>query len=250
MAKDDGKDDELPRTIEALWDLRERVQRKPRPGLSLERIVEAAIESADTEGLGALSMARVAKRLDSATMSLYRHVASKDELQALMVDVAYGRPPELGRDISWRAGLEQWARAFLEVFRSHPWMLHVTISGPPLEPGQLTWLECGLGVLAGTGLRPDEKLSVILAMIGYVRSTAQLALAAPTDAGDDAELTADYGRALAKFIDAEAFPALTELVEAGIFDKEPTDEFTFGLERVLDGIEVLIRKDENPLGLG
>jgi AcrR family transcriptional regulator len=241
MTTDDGKDNALPRSIEALWDLREKVSRKARPGLSLERIVEAAIECADTEGLAALSMAKVAKRLDSATMSLYRHVASKDELQALMVDVAYGEPPALGPKVSWRVGLEQWARAFLDVFYRHPWMLQVTISGPPLEPGQLTWLERGLSAIGDTGLRPDEKLSVMLAMIGYVRSTAQLFTAAQQDAGDDAEQTADYGRTLAKFVDAESFPAITELVESGIFDNEPVDEFTFGLERMLDGIEMLIR---------
>jgi AcrR family transcriptional regulator len=222
-------------SIEALWELREKANRKPRVGLTLERIVTAAIELADAEGLGALSMANVAKSLGSATMSLYRHVSSKDELQAFMLDLASGQPPVMDEDISWRAGLEQWARAFLDVFRAHPWMVQITPSGPPLEPGQLGWLEAGLRTLSATGLRPDQKQSVMLLMIGYVRNHAQLFLAA----GSDPEGMANYGPTLARLITPDAFPALTELVDAGTFDK-PADDFTFGLDRVLDGIEVLI----------
>jgi AcrR family transcriptional regulator len=222
-------------SIEALWDLRDRAGRKARVGLTLERIVTAAIELADAEGLGALSMAKVAQRLDSATMSLYRHVSSKDELQAFMLDFASGQPPAMAEDISWRDGLEQWARAFLDVFRAHPWMVQITPSGPPLEPGQLGWLEAGLQTLHATGLRPDQKQSVMLLMIGYVRNHAQLFLVA----GSDPETMANYGPTLARFITPETFPALTELVDAGTFDK-PVDDFTFGLDRVLDGIEVLI----------
>jgi AcrR family transcriptional regulator len=238
----------LPSGIEVLWDLRERGQRG-RTGLSTARIVQAAIELADEQGLGALSMARVAEKLEFATMSLYRHVSSKDELQAFMVDMAYGMPPELpDADQDWRAGLEQWARAFLEVFRRHPWMLHVPVGGPPLEPGQMNWLERGLRTLGRTGLTPNEKLSVMLLMVGYVRHNAQLSIGMATRPETEAELMAHYGRAMDKFIDAATFPAVRELVDAGTFEATE-DDFTFGLQRVLDGIEVLIRirTGENPL---
>ncbi|MGC5347008.1 TetR/AcrR family transcriptional regulator [Streptomyces sp. DT24] len=239
----------LPNSIGVLWELRNREQRTARTGLSVERIVTAAIESADADGLGALSMSRVAKSLDFGTMSLYRHVSSKDELQQLMLDMAYGTPPPIdaGPD-DWRAGLEQWARAFQEVFRRHPWMLQISVSGPPLEPGQLSWLECGLRTLGGTALRPDEKLSVMMLMIGYVRNYVQLSLGVVTQDISEADLMANYGRALAKYTDAASFPALAELLEAGAFEA-PEDDFTFGLQRVLDGTEVLvrIRKGEKPL---
>ncbi|MHB9864487.1 TetR/AcrR family transcriptional regulator [Streptomyces sp. YIM S03343] len=242
-------DSALPSSIGVLWDLREREQRGGRTGLSTVRIVQAAIELADEEGLGALSMARVAKRLEFATMSLYRHVSSKDELQALMVDMAYGMPPELpDSDRDWRAGLEQWARAFLEVFRHHPWMVHIPVGGPPLEPGQLNWLERGLRTLGRTGLTPNEKLSVMLLLVGYVRHNAQLSAGMASLGESEAELMADYGRAMDKFIDAESFPAVRELVDAGTFEAAE-DDFTFGLRCVLDGIEVLIRTHggETPL---
>jgi len=239
----------LPNSIAVLWELRNREQRTARVGLSVERIVTAAIESADADGLAALSMSSVAKRLDFGTMSLYRHVSSKDELRQLMLDMAYGTPPRIDTaEGDWRAGLEQWARAFQEVFRRHPWMLQVSVSGPPLEPGQLSWLECGLRTLGGTSLRPDEKLSVMMLMIGYVRNNMQLSLGVVTDGISEEDLMANYGRALAKYADAASFPALSELLGAGAFD-EPVDDFTFGLQRVLDGVEVLvrIRNGEKPL---
>jgi AcrR family transcriptional regulator len=241
MTTSEHRNGDLPHGLEVLWDLREKTQRGPREGLSVERIVAAAIASADEDGLASLSMARVAKRLEFATMSLYRHVSSKDELQMLMVDVAYGTPPSLTETGSqWRAGLERWARAFLEVFRSHPWMLQITVAGPPLEPGQLSWLECGLRTLGGTGLRPDEKLSVMLLMIGYVRTNAQLFGTSPSADDEDADLMASYGKMLANIVAGGAFPALSELIDAHTFD-EPKDDFGFGLQRVLDGIETLVR---------
>ncbi|HET9562786.1 MAG TPA: helix-turn-helix domain-containing protein, partial [Propionibacteriaceae bacterium] len=78
---------ELPESLRRLWD-GAAPAKKPRRSLSLDRIVNAAIEIADTEGLSALSMARLAERLGSAPMSLYRHVASKEELYDFMIDAA------------------------------------------------------------------------------------------------------------------------------------------------------------------
>ncbi|MET7703681.1 TetR/AcrR family transcriptional regulator [Streptomyces sp. NPDC005485] len=234
-----GEGAELPGSIQVLWDLRNRQQRGRR-GLSTARIVEAAIEFADENGLGALSMAKVAERLDFATMSLYRHVASKDELQALMLDMAYGPPPApADGEEDWRPGLERWARAFADVFRRHPWMLQIPLGGPPLEPGQLSWLECGLRTLGRNGLTPGDKLSVMLLLIGYVRNSAQQRGGLERPDVSEAELMAAYGQAMDKFVDAATFPAVRELLEAGTFEAAE-DDFSFGLQRVLDGIEVLI----------
>lgn len=234
MTTSEGRSSALPHGVQALWDMRERTQRGHREGLSIERIVAAAIALADEDGLASLSMARVAKRLDFATMSLYRHVSSKDELQMLMLDVAYGTPPSLiERGAGWRAGLEKWMRAFFEVFRAHPWMLQITPSGPPLEPGQLSWLECGLRTLGDTGLRPDEKFSVMLLLIGYVRANAQLFSEMSIDMVDS------YGKMLANLVAEDAFPALAELVDAPTLE-EPKEVFDFGLDRVLDGVATLI----------
>src|SRR6202012_203739 len=91
---------DLPASVRAAWGRGDRPTRGPKPGLSLERIVDAGVRVADAEGLARGSMARVAQELGASTMSLYRYVAAKDELLGLMVDAAWGEPPpaEAGDD--------------------------------------------------------------------------------------------------------------------------------------------------------
>jgi AcrR family transcriptional regulator len=126
------------------WGLRARPSKGPKRGLSLARIVEAAIKVAVSEGLAAVSMSRVASELGAATMSLYRYLATKDELLTLMMDAAVGSPPVAPSDAGWREALVRWAWGYLAVLRRHPWMLRVPISGPPATPNHLAWLEVGL----------------------------------------------------------------------------------------------------------
>ncbi|WP_257450176.1 TetR/AcrR family transcriptional regulator [Archangium lipolyticum] len=244
-------DDELPRSLAVLWGRTDRRPRGPSQALSLERIVAAAIEIADAEGLQALSMAHLAERLGCATMSLYRHVASKEDLLVFMIDAAPGKPPVI--DVAadgWRGGLERWAWALRSVYYRRPWTLEVTIGRPPLEPGQLAWLDCGLRTLAGTGLSPNEKLGVILLVLNYVRGEAQLHAGLPRTNGHSSwgsrEAKAWYGRTLARLIDAERFPALAELSAAGSFEPsadgdDGAADFDFGLARILDGVGMRVR---------
>jgi AcrR family transcriptional regulator len=247
---DDDSGTGLPACIEVAWGLRERPSKGPRPGLSLQRIVDAAVKVADSEGLAAVSMSRVAADLGASPMSLYRYVAAKDELLALMVDAAGGPPPAaLAADEGWRAGLSRWARTELDFHRRHPWVTRVPISGPPVTPNQIAWLDRGLGCLRDTGLEEGEKLSVILLLTGYVRNyatlEADLAEAATASGSDPQAAASNYGRLLAKLTDAERFPALHTLIASGLFEQEgpedPNAEFAFGLERVLDGIDALVR---------
>src|SRR5919106_4830569 len=112
---------ELPATIATAWGVREQPGKGPKPGLSVQRIVQAAIATAQDEGLAAVSMNRVASRLGTAAMSLYRYVTSKDELIALMVDEAQGTPPDLpGSGEDWRGGVGPLARGNLDVYRARP----------------------------------------------------------------------------------------------------------------------------------
>lgn len=84
---------DLLTSLEAAWGLRDRPAKGPKPGLSLERIVAAAVGVAASDGLAAVSMGRVAQELGASTMSLYRYVSAKDELYVLMQEAAVG-PPE------------------------------------------------------------------------------------------------------------------------------------------------------------
>lgn len=95
---EDLEDIELPRSIALAWGIAANPQRGPKREMSVERIVEAAVELADAEGIGAVSMAAVAKRLGFTPMSLYRYVTAKDDLLLLMQDEATGVPTLAYRD--------------------------------------------------------------------------------------------------------------------------------------------------------
>jgi AcrR family transcriptional regulator len=237
----------MPATVAAAWGVRERSQKGPKPALSLARIVDAAVHVADTEGLDAVSMGRVATALGAAPMSLYRHVSSKEELRRLMVDAAWGDSPgPVLNEEGWRAGLSRWAWAMRAALQRHPWAAHLPIRGLPIMPREIAWFEDALACLAGSGLTEARKASVIMLLSGYVRNLAATeadiaAVVAASGLGID-EWMASYPRMLGQLTDPRRFPALTTFIAAGVFETadDPDDEFIFGLGRILDGIGVLI----------
>ncbi|MEV5554711.1 TetR/AcrR family transcriptional regulator [Nonomuraea wenchangensis] len=249
MAEDGHADDGVPASIEAAWGVRSRPGFGPRPGLSLDRIVATAVEMAAADGLAAVSMVKVARELGVTTMALYRYVASKDELLDLMVDAGIGPPPPPGNADpapgTWREWLVRWAWDYLGVLRRHPWMLQIPVSGPPITPNQIAWLERNLASLRDTPLTEAEKLSVTMLLAGYVRHWGGLTLAFRTSSKTSAPAI-DYGRALKRLADERDFPALSAAIAGGAIDDEwdtdgGEDEFVFGLDRILDGVEVLMR---------
>ncbi|MDG4809115.1 TetR/AcrR family transcriptional regulator C-terminal domain-containing protein [Micromonospora sp. WMMD1120] len=134
------------------------------------------------------------------------------------------------------------------MLRRRTWLLHVPITGPPVTPQQLGWMEDGLRCLDGTALAESEKMSTLLLITGYVRNeatlTAQLAEGSRAAGVAPSEVMPAYGRMMARLIDPARFPALHRVLTAGVLtqDDDPDDEFTFGLDRILDGIEALIRR--------
>lgn len=245
--KKDHAEVALPASIAAAWGLDARSGKGPRRGLSLERIVAAAIDVAVADGLGAVSMSRVAADLGRATMSLYRYVDAKEDLLALMVDAAFGAPEAPAPGEGWRAGLSRWAWAHLNVLRRHPWILRVPIGGPPATPHLVAWMEWGLACLQESGLPEREKVSVMTLLSGFVRNeatlTATIAEAYRARGASAQHLAPAYGRLLARLTDPARHPALQRVLAAGVFEGpgDPDEGFVFGLERVLDGIETLVR---------
>jgi AcrR family transcriptional regulator len=206
------------------------------------------VRVAATEGIETVAMSRIARALGVGTMSLYRYVKGKDELLALMVDAVFDAPPApRGPREAWRAALARWARAHLEALRQHPWTLRVPLSGPPIMPNQVLWFERGMACLGATGLSEGDKLCVLLLVNGFVRNEALLAAdleAARRARRGAAPPMASYGALLGSLIDAARFPALSALVASRVFDGPdvPGAEFDFGLDRILDGIAVLVRE--------
>lgn len=237
---------ELPASIAAAWGMRERPGKGPRPGLSLEKIVAAAVRVGAADGLAAVSMARVAAELGAGTMALYRYVSSKSELLDLMVDAAFGPPPPLPEPTpDWRGALSHWAWSMLAAMRASIWAVSMPISGPPVTPNQVAWMEQGLRSLRGTGLNEGQKMSVILLVSGYVRTQvtieAQLTEAIRAAGKTDQQMMLDYNRILGLVTDPQRFPELTAVVKSGVMSKadDPDEEFEFGLARILDGISAL-----------
>jgi AcrR family transcriptional regulator len=232
---------EIPRTLQVLWG--EGGTSRRAQVLSLDRIVAAGIAIADADGIAALSMSRLAERLGSAPMSLYRYVSNKDELLIFMMDAAPGPPPDLPAG-GWRPALDAWARALREVYFAHPWILQIATGRPPLEPGQLAWLDRALSGLAGTPLGERERFEAVLTVLNYVRGEAQIAAillrGAPGEGADPIGGQQAYGELIARFVRPDRFPSLAAASAAGVFTTDGPDSFQWGLSRVLDGIESLV----------
>ena len=151
--------------------------RRPRPrpaGLSREAIVAAAIEIADAEGLEAVSIRRIATKLEARPMSLYSHIEHKDELVDLMIDEVIGEallPGEVPDD--WREALRQIAQATRDAARAHPWMIVSAFRRPRLGPNALRHIDQSLAAVAALALPFDRKRAVLLAIdtytLGYAR---------------------------------------------------------------------------------
>lgn len=237
----------VPEIVATAWGVREQPRKGPKPVLSQQRIVEAAVRVADAEGLDAVSMGRVAAEAGTAPMSLYRHVRSKHELLDLMVDAAWGQPPEPpGPGATWRQGLAEWTWALRAAARRHRWLVRIPLSSLPILPNQVAWFDLALGYMRGTGLPEARKASVALLLSGYVRNEAateaDIEAAVRASGQTVLEWMSGYARMLRELADPERFPALAVFLQAGVFevDDGPDDEFIFGLDRILDGVEALI----------
>lgn len=243
-------DPALSAALEAAWGRVTAARRGPRPTLTLPGIVHSAVALADREGLGGVSMSVLAAQLGTKPMSLYRYVDSKEQLLALMVDFALGRPLPREPDEDWRAGATRWAMGALDAFEAHPWTLEVPIRGMPDTPNQVACIEDWLESFANTKLTPAEQMSSLLIVSGYVRNAAsinaQILAAARERSGDPDDQMRRYAATLRLLAEREDFPRLHAVLDAGVFDQfdDPRDEFLFGLDRVLDGIGSLVSEAE------
>src|SRR4051812_32019861 len=233
----------VPPALQAAWGMREKPNKGPKPTLSVDRIVAAALTVARAEGYPAVSMSRVAGELKTSAMSLYRYVASKDELAVLMMEAAVAEPPppRAGGE-TWRAAVERWAHAMFAMFGAEPWFLQVPVAAPPATPRQLAWMETGLAALDGTALPEAEKLSLLLLVNGYIRNEAllrsQMTVAARSDGRTVDAVITEFSGLMRHLVQADRFPLLRRAIEAGAMDtpNDPEEDFAFGLARILDGL--------------
>jgi len=215
------------------------------PRLAPGRIVASAMAVADAEGLAGLSMRRVATEIGVATMSLYRHVADKDDLLLQMMDAAFGEcrfpahPPD-----GWRDQLELAARTLWAMFQRHPWLAPaLSVTRPqPIARG-LACAEWVLSALDGRGLDPSTMLTIHITLVNYVRGTAvnlELEADAEATSGLNSEEWMDtQGPTLRSIVEAGRFPLFERLIAAE-YEFNLGNLFEFGLQRLLDGLAALI----------
>ena len=239
------------RTLQLLW--REPgpadARRGPRQSLSADRVAAAAISLADSAGLGSVTMRAVAQALGVVPMSLYTYVPGKAELLDLMLDTAYLQMPRgdlAGRP--WRERLAAVAGENRDLFTRHPWIAEISASRPPLGPGLMAKYEHELRAFAGLGLDDVEMDAALAFLLGFVqataRSAAEAAAARQESAMSEEQWWAANAPLLARVFDEAAYPTAARVgAAAGAAHGAAYDAdhgYTFGLQRVLDGLGALI----------
>ncbi|MEW1658767.1 GntR family transcriptional regulator [Streptomyces sp. NPDC093707] len=227
---------------------KERRTREADGGLSRERIVRAGIRVADAEGLGALSMRRVAAEFGVSSMALYRHLAGKDELVMLMADATFAevRLPEPA-PADWRARMEAGARLQWAVYKRHPWLAqYLSISRPQPMPRAMALIEWTVARVEG--MDPLTLLHMAVTLLNHVRAAA-------SGFEDDREAEQQTGMDRGQWM-ASMEPAYERILGSGAYpmyagvdglalDAVTLDTvFEFGLARLLDGMAVLVEGRE------
>ena len=239
------------RTVELLWGVApDRPRRGPRPRHDVADVVRVAVAIADRDGLAGLSMRRVAEELGLTAMSVYGYVPGKAELLDLMVDRVHGEFPVeavlAGTD--WRARLEVVARANRALYLRHPWLLTVATGRPTLGPNVTAKYDAELRALDGLGLGDVEMDLVVSVLADYVHGAARGAVEAARTTERTGETDQEWwdraGPVLAEVLTSERFPLAVRVGAAagaehrGAYD--PERSFAFGLQRLLDGVGVLL----------
>jgi AcrR family transcriptional regulator len=235
---------DIHRSLALMWDLDDKPTRGPKPMLTLDRIVTAAIEIADADGLDALSMRRVAEALGVGTMSLYRYVPGKAELLDLMLDRISGPDPsvdELGDD--WRTALEALGHGMWRLYLRHPWLPFVDQTRPLLGPNSLDGFEFALRGLTDSGLTSQQKVNAISLIEAFVSSAARQHNNAVTAEQRTGLSTEEFWQAqtpvIEKAMSTSRYP-LTSALDDDAFSATAEEFFEFGLRCILDGLETLV----------
>lgn len=237
------------RSLELLWRGRETSGRGPKPRLSVTQITRAAIGLADTEGLAAVSMRRVAEQVGVTGMSLYTYVPGKSELLDLMVDAVYGEAADpCGVDGDWRAGIEAVARSNWALYLRHPWLLQVATSRSVLGPNLIAKYDHELRPLAGSGLTEVE-MDLVLGVVGSyvhgaVRSAVDVAEGERSTGMTDDQWWQAHAPVLEEVFDPQRYPMAAAVGAASGQEYgaavAPERAFEFGLQLLLDGLAGLL----------
>lgn len=247
------------RALELLW---REGPAEPRPGprqtLTVDEIVDAAIEVADASGMAALSMRAVGQRLGRTGMALYTYVPGKSELIDLMHDRAHASLPRAYPLAGgWRPAAKAWAADLWRCYQAHPWMLQVSQARPALGPHEYAVVEAVTEILFETGL-PARLLSrVIGTLFHFVRGAASAVAEAGQAPAETGVSNEDWWTARAAMLTevapdfADRYPSIVRLGAQDSFEwdesqpyleQQARETFEVGLSVLLDGVEAAITR--------
>lgn len=207
-----------------------------RAPLSRERVIIEAVALADENGIGALTMRRLADRLLVEPMSLYHHVANKDEILDGMVDVVFREIDLPSPDPDWKTAMRERAASARAALRRHPWAVGRMESRLNPGPATLRHHDAVIGCLRGAGFTVALAAHAFSAIDSYLYGFAVQELNLPFHTPDETAAMA------ASFLDqfpADQFPHLAELTTQHVLQPgyDYGDEFDFGFDLILDGLE-------------
>jgi AcrR family transcriptional regulator len=224
----------------AWWAARQdRAEPERRIPITLDRIVAVALELIDRDGLDALNMRNLASELGTGTTTLYRHVASKDEVLVLVtdavLDATHVRRPLEG--LGWRGVLEELARSKRAALSSHPNVATLFARAVPVGPNSLRGKEMALGVLRDAGFDKRLAADVYTALAHLVLASVLQEPMNDFRAGGLGTSKTVTLRDFYRSLPSQQYPHLVELAEE-MTSRAATDEFEFGLGCLLDGVEL------------
>jgi AcrR family transcriptional regulator len=227
----------------SVW-IRPSKARRGQPSLSREQIVTAAIELLDADGLEGLSMRRLGTKLGSGATSIYWYVTNKDELLELAMDEVMGEVsiPEPG-DEGWRTVVTALAHGFRDMILAHPWLIGLIGTRPAIGPNSMRLSERMIGVLTATGFTGANLPYASSLVLSYVTGAATYESGMRTLLDQTGKNMRELVDELEPHIERNIadYPTYSEWwQESRTMDVErlQRDSFGFGLERLLDGLEL------------
>jgi AcrR family transcriptional regulator len=208
----------------------------PRIPLTRQRVLEAAVDLADDSGIESLTMRKLGQALGVEAMSLYHHVAGKDALLDGMVDLVFAEIELPVAGTGWKPAMRRRARSARAALRRHPWAIALMESRGTPGPANLRHHDAVIGCLRAAGFSvalTAHAYSLLDAYIyGFALQEATLPFTTP-------EETAEVAQSIMAASPVDAFPHLTELAVQHVLQPgyDYGDEFEFGLDLILDGLE-------------
>ena len=209
---------------------------RPPHRLSRERVLRTAIRRADQGGLEALSMRTLAEELEVAPMALYRHVANKDDLIDAMIDVIFSEIglPSGGAD--WKTAMRQRAVSLRDVLARHRWAIGLMESRRSPGPANLRHHDAVIGRLRAAGFDVGMAAHAYSLLDSYIYGFALTKMNLPFET---AEQVADVAQSMLEPFPVNEYPNLVEFLSEHVMQPgyDYGDEFAYGLELILDGLE-------------